>query len=103
MNECKYIKNNATNEDAYSDCQLVAGSINDEKSFQGADFGLVMYYINNILEALEKQIPKKPVTYGEIKNYADCPMCGNTVRGINKPFGEFCSKCGQKLDWSEAE
>lgn len=51
-------------------------------------------------EARERQIPKKPVLY-KGTNGADCPVCGNTVRGISKPFGEWCSHCGNKLDWSE--
>jgi hypothetical protein len=53
-------------------------------------------------KALEKQMPKKPTTYDKT-NRADCPACGATVRGISKPFGDWCSKCGQKLDWSERD
>ena len=51
-------------------------------------------------QARERQIGKKPILY-KGTNRADCPVCGNTVRGINKPFGDWCSCCGQKLDWSE--
>lgn len=51
-------------------------------------------------EAVERQTPQKVITYKE-SNIADCPICGAIVRGINKPFGDYCSKCGQKLDWSE--
>lgn len=51
-------------------------------------------------KALEKQIPKKPIAHKET-NRANCPICGATVRGIKKPFGDWCSKCGQALDWSE--
>lgn len=51
------------------------------------------------LQALkEKAEPKKPITY-EQTNRADCPVCRAMVRGIDKPFGDWCSKCGQKLDW----
>lgn len=50
--------------------------------------------------AMMKQIPKKPVTYTGT-NRADCPVCGETVRGIGKPYGKYCSCCGQKLDWSD--
>ena len=49
-------------------------------------------------EAREKQIPIKPITHRDT-NRADCPVCGATVRGIKEPFGGWCSKCGQKLDW----
>ena len=55
-----------------------------------------------VVTAMMKQIPKKPVTYIET-NRADCPVCGETVRGINKPFGNYCSGCGQKLDWSDEQ
>ena len=52
--------------------------------------------------AMEKQIAKKAITYRGT-NRADCPACGATVRGIDAPFGNWCSKCGQKLDWSDVE
>ena len=56
------------------------------------------------IEALDKQIAKKPVVVGEEyifeideweKDY-ECPFCGN-------PYADdsFCSCCGQKLDWSD--
>lgn len=48
----------------------------------------------------ERDTAKNPITYSGT-NRADCPICGATVRGIGKPFGEFCGKCGQRLDWSE--
>ena len=52
--------------------------------------------------AREKQIPRKPITY-PTTNRADCSVCLNTVRGIDKPFGNYCSKCGCRLDWSDEE
>ena len=54
------------------------------------------------IKALEKQIPKKPITHSNT-NRSDCPCCGATVRGIKNPFGDWCSNCGQKLDWSDEE
>ena len=50
--------------------------------------------------AMEKQIAKKAITYRGT-NRADCPACGATVRGIDAPFGNWCSKCGQHLDWED--
>ena len=61
------------------------------------------------IQALEKQIPKKPRktdSYrGVLKRvYAYvCPTCGNTC--LEKYMNErqntmFCWDCGQKLDWS---
>ena len=59
--------------------------------------------------ALEKQIPKKPeyeadgYADGElVYDYAKCPICGHDFEyGINDWGCEYCSDCGQKLDWSE--
>lgn len=47
----------------------------------------------------KSKIAQKPITY-KGTNRADCPTCGATVRGICNPFGDWCSNCGQKLDWN---
>lgn len=52
--------------------------------------------------AMEKQTAKKAITYRDT-NRADCPACGATVRGISAPFGNWCSKCGQRLDWEDEQ
>ena len=63
------------------------------------------------INALEKQIPKKPeyeadgYADGElVYDYAKCPICGHDFEyGINDWGCEYCSDCGQKLDWSDEE
>lgn len=55
------------------------------------------------IEALEKQIPKKPIH--KHKNYY-CPICkedGWVLWDDAEPndFDNFCGKCGQALDWSD--
>ena len=63
------------------------------------------------INALEKQIPKKPEyeadVYADGKlvyDYAKCPICGHDFEyGINDWGCEYCSDCGQKLDWSDEE
>ena len=56
------------------------------------------------LEAVEKQIPKKPVemkpTDKLLNGYFACPMCGGWV-GMDEYSNEYCGCCGQKLDWSD--
>ena len=53
-------------------------------------------------EARRKQIPMKPITYTGT-NRADCPVCGAMVRGLWDPLGDFCSKCGQAIQWENLE
>ena len=61
-----------------------------------------------IINALEKQIPKKPTPI-DYEKYMDivknalflkgaywCPNCKHVVK-----CGTYCSDCGQKLDWDE--
>ena len=45
------------------------------------------------INALEKQIAKKPIVH-------QCTTCGSAVLQFE---GNYCSKCGQKLDWSDEE
>lgn len=60
------------------------------------------------IEALEKQIPKKPDLIGD--GYDDngnlvydtwtCPCC-ETQYELDYDDYKFCPECGQKIDWSE--
>ena len=59
------------------------------------------------IEALEKQIPKKPIDAGY---YYMCPCCRCDL-GISDddifiyelPMPKYCSNCGCVLDWSEVK
>lgn len=58
------------------------------------------------IQALEKQIPKKPVNYD--KHYYKCPCCNEDLEIDNDMLfvydeepPKFCIKCGQKLDFKE--
>jgi len=66
----------------------------------------------NIIEALKKQIPKKPIktnymvkvngldTMLDENEFTKCPSC--TYKDIEVKQGQkYCHKCGQALDWSE--
>lgn len=57
-------------------------------------------------EALEKQIPKKPL--GSYDGYADgLPVwdycCPNCEKEIEWDEYTYCPECGQHIDWSEEE
>lgn len=58
--------------------------------------------INTAIEALEKQIPKKPTIKKSVKVNAftlKCPNC-EAVLQADSPC---CRYCGQALDWSDTE
>ena len=50
------------------------------------------------INALEKQIPKKPKTDDRYVMYI-CPWCNDFV----KVSHNYCQNCGQKLDWGDGE
>ena len=59
--------------------------------------------INKAIEALKKQIPKKPLHMH--KNYY-CPICkeGGWILwddAIPNDMDNYCGKCGQAIDWSD--
>lgn len=52
------------------------------------------------IEALEKQIPKKPIVSDDIA----CPNCSATlIYCLHTSEIDYCDKCGQRLDWSEED
>ena len=54
-----------------------------------------------IADALEKQIPKKPIMIKDTaETYYICPEC---EWGVDRFDDNYCSDCGQKLDWSSEE
>jgi hypothetical protein len=71
----------------------------------------VTSYAQMAVEALEKQIPKKP--HYEADGYADgvlaydyakCPICGHDFEcGINDWGCAYCQDCGQALDWDDSD
>ncbi len=48
------------------------------------------------INALEKQIPKKPKTDDRYVMYI-CPCCNDFIK-VNH---NYCPNCGHKLDWSD--
>ena len=61
------------------------------------------------IQALEKQIPKKPIMKQYFEDLEDeylcCPTCGeiltDRIPSDNKTFYFHCMNCGQKFDWSD--
>lgn len=76
--------------------------------------GLVMVDLKTkqkAIKALEKQIPRKPIDKTKPDDTASrayencniivCPTCSGRLKLKSK--GNYCDKCGQKLDWREEE
>ena len=67
-------------------------------------------HCNIAIEALEKQLPKKPTYEGD--GYASdgtfiwdewlCPHCGSRYEVDYDDYG-YCPNCGQRIDWEEEE
>ena len=59
------------------------------------------------INALEKQIPKKPPVINRPSIFVKVPVCPNcsTSEHYQPLYGKtkYCSNCGQKLDWSDEE
>ena len=62
------------------------------------------------LQALEKQIPKKPILdtiFPSGVKWFRCPICNKKIvsklgEWISGRPQKYCDNCGQKLDWSES-
>ena len=59
--------------------------------------------LSNIIVALEKQTPMKPIkTIEHNIGYYECPYCENKIgTDIMTYQSNHCGYCGQKLDWSK--
>ena len=76
-----------------------------QKRYTKEHNGRMCEKVNLALEALEKQIPKKPLHMH--KNYY-CPICKEDGwmlwdDAIPNDMDKYCSKCGQAIDWSDDE
>lgn len=68
--------------------------------------------LKKAIEALEKQIPKKPNSIEKFRNdngciakKGKCPCCNMIVIDYIDGYGDVdsCFLCGQALDWSDEE
>lgn len=66
----------------------------------------IVDYYEIVIDALEKQIPKKPIARehdelrGEILFH--CPTCDDDFN-CNEYEDSHCAECGQAIDWSDEE
>lgn len=51
------------------------------------------------INAMEKQIPMKPMAAVlGVERCIERP-CGNCGEALNGPFWDYCPSCGQRVDW----
>ena len=54
----------------------------------------VTSYARLAVDALERQVPTKPTTFG--RDLFDCAFCGRVLKRFSH---NYCPKCGRKIDW----
>ena len=74
-----------------------------QKRYTKEHNGRMCEKVNLALEALEKQVPKKPLHMH--KNYY-CPICKEDGwmlwdDAVPNDMDKYCGKCGQAIDWEE--
>ena len=57
--------------------------------------------LNKAIEAIEKQIPKKPTRTRGKYGHTECACCGWVVETFCGDLEQypFCPNCGQAIDW----
>ena len=58
--------------------------------------------LSMIVDALETRIPKKPIERFMLSYDIDAGVCPLCSVGVNEEMN-FCSYCGQALDWEVSE
>ena len=100
MNKCDIFNKEDKHSD--NDCD------NCEYCYSQGNFGNQKEAFQMAINALEKQIPKKPII-NHINTNEDvteieytCSACGTNYVELT-PCEEFCPYCGNKIDWSDEE
>lgn len=86
--EAKRILHPETTLEAYAETDYYGGFNGAKKWKAAVDEACLV-----ACEALEKQVPKKPI----MTNWINCPSCNwglTLIKGTR-----YCPKCGQKLSW----
>ncbi len=83
-------------------------AIEYQKSFKEnfSDLERINIACDMAIQALEKQIPKKPmISYDERvkENWCSCGVCAFDFGWKRTIHYKYCPNCGQKLDWGNEE
>lgn len=96
-----------------TEAELIQASIEqlERVSRSIASIGETEDYTEIAINALEKQIVKRPIMKQYFEDleekYLCCPTCGeiltDRIPADNKTFYFHCMNCGQKFDWGDEE
>lgn len=74
-----------------------------QTAYDPCSYGAVKIAIDKALEALQKQIPKKPHDLDSVPRNR-CPSCYDAVRVYSHGMKlKYCPWCGQALNWDEID
>lgn len=79
---------------------------NCDYCYSQGNFGQQREAFQIAINALEKQIPKKPmISYDKRvkENWCSCSVCAFGFGWERTIHFKYCPDCGQKLDWSDEE
>lgn len=71
-----------------------------EKALTYYDGNNGMPYCDTVHVALNKQVPSRVISAGNLCWIPACPRCEKSIIGHT---ALYCEKCGQALDWREDE
>ena len=97
--EAKRILHPDTTREALAEIEFLGGFKGKEKLREAVDEACLM-----ACEALDKQIPQKPINLSNARYDAycaifRCPRCKGRLKMKSK--GAYCDKCGGAIDWSD--
>lgn len=95
--EAKRILHPDTTREALAEIEFLGGFKGKEKTRKAVDEACIM-----ACEALDKQIPQRPINLSNAPLDAycaifRCPRCKGRLKMKSK--GAYCDKCGQAIDW----
>lgn len=72
-------------------------------NYDRCDHTMVANNARTAIEALEKQLPKKPEeVVGAIYGISyECKNCGSEIEPLDI-YADYCKWCGQRLDWTKS-
>lgn len=79
---------------AYEDMEMAIKALEEIQQYRSIGT------VEECREAVERQMPKKPVKYDNCGNKCVDDRCSNCFEIVN---GKYCENCGQRISFGESE